>query len=109
MKSRHKQFSLNRRASKSKFLSVLTTPAIGRAVFLCLALSGIIWPAQSATRPIVKESEKTMVGHRVSNFKLTDLEGRKVALSDFKDKGVIVLFVMGKGCPVANLYLTELK
>jgi len=50
-----------------------------------------------------------MVGHRVSNFKLTDLKGRKVALSDFKDRGLIVLFVMGKGCPVANLYLTELR
>src|SRR5437016_1921832 len=109
MKSRHKQFSLNRRASISKFLLVLTTPAIGTALIVCLALSGTVWPAQSATPPILKASEKTMVGHRVSNFKLTDLEGRKVALSDFSDKRVIVLFVMGKGCPVANLYLTELR
>src|SRR5260221_10024973 len=108
MNSPHKQFYLKRRASKSKFPSLVTKPGIGRALIVCLALSGAVWPVQSATPPILRESAKTMVGHRVSNFTLTDLAGRKVALSDFSDKKVIAIFVMGKGCPVANLYLTEL-
>src|SRR5437870_1199538 len=104
MNPTQKQFSMKRRASKSDFLSVLTTPGIGRALIVCLALSGIVRPVKSDTPPTLKESAKTMVGHRVSNFTLTDLEGRQVALSDFSDKRVIALFVMGKGCPVANLY-----
>ncbi len=109
MNPTQKEFSLNRRASKSKILSVFTPPGIGRALIVCLALSGIVWPVQSDTPLTLKESAKTMAGHRVSNFTLTDLEGRQVALSDFSDKRVIVLFIMGNGCPVANLYLTELK
>src|SRR5437667_4242173 len=108
MNSAHKEFSLKRRESTNKTLSVLTTTAMGRAVLVCLALSGAVWPVQSASPPILKESAKTMVGHPVSNFTLTDLAGRKVALSDFSDKKLIALFVMGNGCPVANLYLTEL-
>src|SRR5690242_9599432 len=95
--------------SKNKFLPVLATRVIGAAILVPLALLGIVWPAHSETPPILKESAKTMVGHRVSDFTLTDLEGRKVSLSDFGGKSVVVLFVMGKGCPVANLYVTELK
>lgn len=101
---------MKRKASNCKLLSVLITPGIGGALISCLALFGTVWPVQAADTSLnLKESAKTMVGHRVSNFKLTDLEGRKVALSDFSGKKVIVLFVMGKGCPVANLYLTELR
>src|SRR5206468_5256973 len=100
---------MKNRPSEREFQPILITQRIGRVLIVCLALSGIVWPAQCATPPILKESEKTMVGHRVSNFRLTDVEGRKVALSDFRGKKVIVLFVMGKGCPVANLYLTELR
>src|SRR5438445_12119757 len=74
MNSPQKRFCLNGRASKSKFLSALTTPAIGTALIVCLALSGTVWPAQSATPPILQESEKTTVGHRISNLKLTDLD-----------------------------------
>src|SRR4051812_24068296 len=105
MNSPQKQFQ---RALKSKSLSFLITPGIGTALIVFLTLFGIM-PVQSDTPLALKESEKTMVGHSISNFTLTNLEGRQVALSDFKDKGVIVLFLMGKGCPVANLYLTELK
>src|SRR5689334_14117584 len=100
---------MKNRPSEREFQSALITQRIGPVLIVCLALSGIVWPAKSATPPILRESAKTMVGHHVSNFKLTDLEGRKVALTDFSDKKVIVLFVMGKGCPVANLYLTELR
>src|SRR5262249_8312355 len=107
MKWTQRQFS--RRRSKSRFFSVLTEPRIGRALIVCLALSGRVWTVHADPSLTLKESATTMVGHRVSDFKLKDLEDRQVALSDFKDKGVIVLFVMGKGCPVANLYLAELK
>src|ERR1043166_2070391 len=100
---------MKHRPSERKFLSVFFTKLIPGLLIVCLALAGIVRSVQSATPPVLKKSDKTMVGHRVSNFKLTNLEGRKVALSDFSDKKVIVLFVMGKGCPVANLYLTELR
>lgn len=61
-------------------------------------------PAFTATK-----SQKTMVGHTVPDFILSDLKGEQVALSDFKDKRAITFFFMGTGCPISNLYLTELK
>src|ERR1043165_9629123 len=109
MKQTRTQFPMKRKPSKSKFLSVLTRLPIARTFIVCLTLSAIAWPAWSATPPILKESEKMMVGHRVADFTLKDLEGHNVALSKFSDKPIVVLFVMGKGCPVANLYLTELR
>src|ERR1051325_4982650 len=109
MKQTQTQYPMKRNASKHKFLSVLTSARISSTLIVCVALSGMAWRAQSATPPVLKESEKTMVGHRVSNFTLTDIGGRKVGLSDFSDKKVIVVFMMGNGCPVANLYVKELK
>src|ERR1043166_5122303 len=104
-----KHLPMKHRPAGTKSLSVLITQRIRGVLIVCLALLGMVPPAQPATPPILKESASTMAGHRVSNFTLTDLEGRKVALSDFSDKKIIVLFVMGNGCPVANLYLKELR
>ena len=104
-----KHLPMKHRPARTKSLLVLITQRVRGVLIVCLALSGMVRPAQPATPPILKESASTMAGHRVSNFTLTDLEGRKVALSDFSDKKVIVLFVMGNDCPVANLYLKELR
>ena len=49
------------------------------------------------------------VGQKVVNFILHDSEGNEVALSDFNDKQSIVLYTMGIGCPISNLYSNELN
>jgi len=48
------------------------------------------------------------VGQSVANFVLPDTDGRQVALADFNDKSAVLLFTMGTGCPISNLYISEL-
>ena len=56
-----------------------------------------------------KESREYAIGRKVVNFVLPDVNGDLVALSDFNDKTTVVLFSMGTGCPISNLYLNELS
>ena len=49
------------------------------------------------------------VGQKVVNFILPDSTGKQISLSDFNDKQAVVLFTMGLGCPISNLYSNELS
>lgn len=48
------------------------------------------------------------VGRRIANFVLTDSTGKQVGLADFAEKKVVIVFSMGTGCPISNLYLPDL-
>lgn len=48
------------------------------------------------------------VGRKVANFVLTDTTGKLVGLGDFADKKLVLIFSMGTGCPISNLYLPDL-
>lgn len=58
---------------------------------------------QAAVKP-----GKGRVGRRVANFVADDSNGKPIGLSDFSDKKIIVIFSMGTGCPISNLYLPDL-
>ena len=49
------------------------------------------------------------LGRKLADFILPDANGKQVALSDYGDKRVVVLFFMGTQCPISNLYLTQLS
>jgi peroxiredoxin len=55
-----------------------------------------------------KSDTVSLVGREIPDFILPDQSGKKVALSDHKSRRAVVLFFMGTGCPIANLYLAEL-
>jgi peroxiredoxin len=48
------------------------------------------------------------VGKTVSDFRLKDLDGKRVALSSFKEKKAVVVVFLGTQCPVNNLFLPRL-
>lgn len=99
---------------------------VALAIGLCWTLSGSwaadadVPPAVPAKPPSAEQRTATAgVGRQVPNFVLVNAnpaEGTspateapsKVGLSDFADKKVIVLVVMGTGCPIGNLYLPDL-
>lgn len=58
---------------------------------------------QAAVKP-----GKGRVGRKVANFVLPDTTGKSVGLSDFAEKKLVILFSMGTGCPISNLYLPDL-
>ncbi len=71
---------------------------------LCLAAASVALAAaadQSAP-------DRQPVSGSIS-FSLKDVTGRLVALSDFKDKKVVVVVFTGTECPVSNFYLPSLK
>ncbi|MBI1851583.1 MAG: redoxin domain-containing protein [Planctomycetes bacterium] len=61
----------------------------------CLALAPSLAWAQDSPKPKAATTTTYKVGDRVKPFTLTDLNGKKVTLSEFKDK-VIVLHFFGK-------------
>ena len=62
----------------------------------------------TATAANAEERRDYSVGRTVANFVLHDTAGTEVALADFNDKPAVLLFTMGTGCPISNLYLAEL-
>jgi peroxiredoxin/mono/diheme cytochrome c family protein len=68
---------------------------------LVVAISGLLVPWLLSAR----ESPQTSV----VDVPLSDLEGRKVSVADFRDKKAVVLIFMGTECPLVNLYLIPLK
>ena len=56
-----------------------------------------------------KKATGTVVGRKIADFILPDWKGQRVALSDYSEKSVLVLFFMGTACPIANLYVPELS
>jgi peroxiredoxin len=77
---------------------------------LMIGLTWIAIPGISAETPAKKNKaeKKSVVSRKVSDFILPDSNGKQVALSDYGEKRVVVLFFMGTQCPISNLYLTEL-
>ena len=69
-------------------------------------------PGFAASAVETKSAEKAIplniVGRKVADFMLKNQAGEDVALSDFRDRKAVVLFFMGLGCPIANLYAPEL-
>ena len=70
-------------------------------VFIGLsAIAAIIWTL-AINRPVeyTNESEKITVGHAAPDFEATDTSGRRVRLSDYKGKTVIIN-MWASWCPV---------
>jgi len=63
---------------------------------------------QSRADEPAEKAPASPVGKTVAEFLLSDSHGKQVALSDFREKKAIVLYFMGTGCPIANLYLPAL-
>ncbi|MDB5385601.1 MAG: Peroxiredoxin [Planctomycetaceae bacterium] len=63
---------------------------------------------ERALKQAVVKPGKGRVGRKVANFVLPDVTGKSVGLSDFADKKLVVIFSMGTGCPISNLYLPDL-
>ncbi len=83
----------------------------GFAAMLAVAGVGAASAADgdSAKLPASGTIEKqSVVGRKIANFVLPDQRGGQVGLSDFDGKRSVVFFFMGTGCPISNLYLTEL-
>ena len=53
-------------------------------------------------------SEKSGIGQKIDNVKLTGLDGKNFALYDLKDKKAMVVLMLTFECPVSNSYLAEL-
>jgi peroxiredoxin len=49
------------------------------------------------------------IGSLVADFTLTDVDGRRHSLSDYKNKKAIIIVFVGTECPIANLYYPTLK
>ncbi len=65
--------------------------------------------AENAARKVFGAPKTSaIVGRKVADFILPDQNGKRVALTDFKSGRAVVLFFMGTGCPISNLYLKEL-
>jgi peroxiredoxin len=78
------------------------------ARFISRVLAVVVVLASVCPALIAEESRPYAVGQKVVNFVLPDAQGNQVALSDFNDKTTVVLYSMGTGCPISNLYLNEL-
>ena len=67
-----------------------------------LSIAGLV-PSASAGPP------PTALGSRVADFRLRSVEGRDVALYDFRGKQAAVLVFLGTDCPLGDLYLPRLE
>jgi peroxiredoxin len=87
---------------------LITTIVLGTFAFNFdyTAIAADATAAESAS--VTKGEPKSLLGTKVANFVLTDSAGKSVALSDFDDKPAVVLYFLGTGCPIANLYIPEL-
>jgi peroxiredoxin len=74
------------------FLFALGVVALPLALLLTLRADG---PGES-------------VGKTVSDFSLKDTEGKRIALSAFKDRKAVVVVFLGTQCPVNNAFLPRL-
>lgn len=89
-------------------MSVPTPASRLNRIVLCVLAMVVVSMAASRSAP-ADESRSYAVDQKVVNFVLPDAHGQQVALSDFNDKPTVVLFSMGTGCPISNLYLTQLN
>lgn len=74
---------------------------------LARACLGII--CLGLTLPAQDRQSGAPVGLKVVPFVMPDQHGALVGLGDFLTKDVVVLFTMGTGCPISNLYIPELR
>ena len=49
------------------------------------------------------------IGESISDFKLDDFSGKTHALSDYRDRSVVVIAFLGTECPLAKLYGPRLQ
>src|SRR4051812_49169448 len=54
------------------------------------------------------ESSQTAAAKKAADFLLPATTGKQVALHDFAEKSVVVVYFLGLDCPIANLYLKDL-
>ncbi len=82
--------------------------ASNRANRWVMGLVGALVLSTAACTASAEERRDYSVGRTVANFVLPDTEGTQVALADFNDKPIVLLYTMGTGCPISNLYTAEL-
>jgi peroxiredoxin len=69
-------------------------------VLLVLAVAPVCAVAE---RPLAEKSTAAI------SFSLKDIDGKEVALTDFRDKKAVVVLFTGTECPVNNYYMPRLK
>ncbi len=81
---------------------------LGCAIVAMLTMAAVFRSAPLRSADSKSKTRESPVGQKVTDFILPDQNEQKVALSDYGDKKLVVLFFMGTHCPISNLYLTEL-
>ena len=81
----------------------------GNGKLRLLALVTAAYWLVTGSAVMADQDREYALGQKVVNFILPDSDGNEVALSDFNDKQSVVLFTMGLGCPISNLYSNELN
>ena len=56
-------------------------------------------PADAGSAPKPREAAKTVIAEKAPDFVLTDLNGRKFRLSDFKGKQPVLIIFSATWCP----------
>ena len=69
--------------------------------------AGVLAAAEDSKSP-EKHPQSAAVGRKIPHFVLPNPDGA-IGLADFNDRRSVVLFTMSTGCPISNLYLTELN
>jgi peroxiredoxin len=80
--------------------AITTSRRAWTAAAMLVFILGLTTAASGARVPAPGKT----IGKRVSNFRLSDAEGRMRRLGDFGDRKAVVLVFLSTGCPVANSY-----
>jgi peroxiredoxin/mono/diheme cytochrome c family protein len=77
------------------------------------ALLAVVVASQAAAEeatPAAKSDKQSspVIGRKIADFSLRDYRGKTYKLSDFADKKLVVIAVLGTECPLAKLYAPRL-
>ncbi len=73
-------------------------------LLFAVAIAAALWFCPTAATA----AKKATLGVQVDNFALRDFHGNEHALSDFADRKVVVLALVGTECPLVKLYAPRL-
>ena len=79
-------------------------------IFAALAVAcNVFIPADTGSAPKPREAAKTAIAEKAPDFVLTDLNGRKFRLSDFKGKQPVLIIFSATWCPFCREEIPHFK
>lgn len=83
----------------------LSTPFIcGSLEMLLRSISMLVCVSLVASAKLSTAAESSPIGLHIEDFRLRDSDRAEWALSDFRDKSIVVIAFLGTECPLAKLY-----